>query len=98
MPRLRAMKPANGPKPKSLTAKIASIISGKVRDPAIIDRHVIYTQKGAKFLAAPSPIGIDRAIHATVEIIAIQMLSKIPSQTTPLLSAKFGGKKEAINR
>ena len=66
VPRLRAINPAKGPKPKSFTAKMASIISGKVRDPAIMDRHVIYTQKGAKFRAAASPIGTDSAIPATV--------------------------------
>jgi hypothetical protein len=34
VPTLSARKPANGPKPNSLTKKIARMISGKVRDDA----------------------------------------------------------------
>ena len=77
------MKPAKGPKPNNFTAKIARIISGKVLEPAITPLQNKYTHKGAKFLAAPNPIGTDKAIPATVDMIAIHTLSRIPSHTTP---------------
>ena len=97
VPSDNAIKPANGPKPNNFTANIASIISGKVLEAAITPLQNKYTQAGAKLRAAPRPIGIDRAIPATVEIIAIQILSAIPSQSTPRLSEKFGGKNESKN-
>lgn len=93
VPSDRATKPAKGPNPKSLTANIAKIISGKVREAAIIPLQKRYTHAGVRFLAAPRPIGMDRSIPAAVEIIAIQTLSMIPSHNTPRLSEKLGGKK-----
>ncbi len=75
MATLRARNPANGPKPNTLTKKIARMTSGKVRDSATMARQARYTGTGARFFAAPSPTGIERATPTTVEVTVIHRLS-----------------------
>ena len=77
------IRPATGPKPNSLTQKIAMITSWKVRPTTMRPRAARYTGRGARLRAAAMPSGTLRTTPTSVAANAICRLSTMPRTRRP---------------